>query len=68
MTAYMKYTTAKLVYILDNLDQFTKAEVIFETNNAVDHLVHNGEELRPEMLGGFQTLAMAIQKIKCADC
>ena len=64
----MKYTTAKLVYILDNLDQFTKAEVIFETNNAVDHLTYDSEEIRPEMLGGFQTLAMAIQKLKCADC
>ena len=68
MTAYMKYTTAKLVYILDNLDQFTKSEVIFETNNAVDLLEHNGEKIPVEMLGGFQTLAMAIQKLKCADC
>jgi len=68
MTAYTKYTAAKLVYILENLDHFTTKQVMCETYDIVDDLEFHGEEIPVEMLGGFKTLTMAIQKIKCADC
>lgn len=68
MTPYMKYTTAKLVYILNNLDQFTKKEVIYETINAVDLLTYSDEGLSTDQEQAFRLLAMAIQDIKCADC
>ena len=68
MNAQMKFTAAKLAYILNNLEQFTKKQVINETEHIIDELAYNGDfELSTAQEQAFRTLAMAIQKIKCAD-